>query len=182
MQLLLLLFLHCIILCHTFNPSFKAILNPDGSATHASITRCALATVTSEYLKARFNIAITLPTITKGICPSSLLSQIENAFKLAKYIGGSTYSRWENMVDEIVDHNEYVDVLEQFDSSRHFDSESFVAGSDIIRSRLQLAINSLNANDYESSNERFGKLTHTLQGKIFRSLISLDIFYSFSAD
>lgn len=152
-------------LCAGFNPSFKNILNTDGSASHASITRCSLATVTSEYMRTRFGITFTLPNVVNGICPSSIFSQIQNAFGLSRYLGGSTYSRWENMVDEIVDDNEMVDVTEQFDASRHFDAESFIAGSEIIRTRIQSAIDALNAKDYETSNERFGKMTHTLQGR-----------------
>ena len=164
MLLRYLLVSQCILICSTFNPSFKAIFNSDGSATHAAITRCSVATVTLEYFNTRFASSLTQPQITNGICPSSLFSQIQNAFNQANYVGGSTYSRWENMIDEVVDNNELVDVLEQFTASRHFDSESFVDGSAIIRARLQSAANALLANDFEASNEHVGRVTHTLQG------------------
>ena len=165
MHLLSLMFFECLIVCSAFNPSFKAILNPDGSATHETITRCSLAKVTSEYFKSRFRINITVPAITRGICPSSLFSRIQSAFSLTKYVGGSTYSRWEDMIDEIVDHNERVDVLEALDESRHFDSESFIDSSDVIQTRLQSASNAAKTGDYETSNEHFGRLLHTLQGR-----------------
>ena len=69
------------------------------------------------------------------------------------------------MIDEIVDHNERVDVLEQFTDSRHFDSESFIDGSAIIRTRLKSAVDALADKDFETSNEHFGRLTHTVQGR-----------------
>ena len=47
---------HYFVACFAFDPSFVAILHPDGSATHKSITRCSLAKVTSEYFYTRFKI------------------------------------------------------------------------------------------------------------------------------
>ena len=151
---------HYFIACFAFDPSFVAILDPDGSATHKSITRCSLAKVTSEYFYTRFKINITASSITRGICPSTFFSRIRNAFSSSAYTGGSSYSRWENMIDEIVDHNERVDVLEQFTDSRHFDSESFIDGSAIIRTRLKSAVDALADKDFETSNEHF-RSTHT---------------------
>ena len=164
MFLRLLLVCHYVFVCYTFNPSYKAIFSRDGSATHASITRCSLATVTAEYFQTRFSITVTKPNIINGTCPPSFFLQIRKAFSLTSYLGRSTYSQWENMIDEIVDHNELVDVLEAFDESRHFDSESFLDGSNIIKIRLQSAITAVNANDFEASNDHFGRLSHTLQG------------------
>ena len=156
-----------------FNPSFVALVKPVKGATHEEITRCGLATVTSEYFQSRFGITIDVPTITNGTCPPSLFSQIQSAFSKSKYQGGSTYSRWSNTVDDIVDSNELVDLLEQTDASRHFDSESFVAGSSIIRTRYQSSVTALYAFDYDKANDYFGQMTHTLQGTPQRVEVSI---------
>ena len=147
-----------------FNPSFASLAKPVKGATHEEITRCGLATVTSEYFKSRFGIEIAVPTISNGTCPPLLFSHIQSAFSTSKYQGGSTYSRWLNTINDIVDSNELVDLLEQTDASRHFDSESFVAGSAIIRTRYQSSVTALHAFDYDKANEYFGRMTHTLQG------------------
>lgn len=148
-----------------FNPSFSSLVKPLNGATHEAITRCGLATVTSEYFQSRYGIKIAVPTISNGTCSPSLFSDIQSAFSQSKYKGGSTYSRWSNTVDEIVNSNELVDLLEQTDASRHFDSESFVAGSSIILTRYQSSVTALYASDYDEANQQFGRMTHTLQGK-----------------
>ena len=163
----------CIGAGEAFYPSFSSLVKPVNGATHEAITRCGLATVTCEYFLTRFRINITVPTISDGICPPSLFSQIQSAFSQSQYTGGSNYSRWSNVVDNIVASNELVDVLEQTDASRHFDSESFVPGSGIIHTRYQLAVTALNAFDYDKANDYFGQMTHTLQGTSLSSRFRL---------
>lgn len=156
----------CIIHVNAFNPITIPLLGSSSDATHESITRCAFATVTSEYIKTRYQISITIPTITNGICPSSFFSQIKQIFKQIQQQGANKYSDWEDTIDYIVDRNSLVDVLEQTDESRHFDSESFIAASQIILDRYRLAVKALNKSNYENSNEYFGKMCHTLQGRL----------------
>ncbi|CAF1125942.1 unnamed protein product [Adineta steineri] len=144
-----------------FNPISLSSDSP--SATHESITRCAFATITSEYIQTQFQINITIPTITNGTCPSSFFIQLKSIFPQIQKQGGNSYSTWINTIDYIIGFNALVDVVEQTDESRHFDSESFIAASQIILARYKTAIDSLNSSDYDNSNEYFGKVTHTLQ-------------------
>jgi hypothetical protein len=167
MGLLLFCLFNYILVINGFNPSYTTFLTHATGATHEAITRCAVATVSIEYMQSRFNLTAPLPTVTNGICPSSAFSQIQTFFSQMKNEGQSTYSKWRNTLDDIVDHNELVDLLEQTDESRHFDSESFIAASQIIRTRYQLALNAANAYDYDKANEYFGQMTHTLQGIYF---------------
>ena len=150
-----------------FKPSLFDLSASDSSATHESITRCSLATVTAEYFRTRFSIVIEPPRTTNGVCRSTIFSSIRNAFSQTRSQGGSTYSQWQNTVEEIINENELVDLFEQFDSSRHFDSESFIEGSNIVLRRFQSAVDSLKRFDYDRSNEYFGAMTHTLQGNDF---------------
>lgn len=163
----------CFIRINAFNPKIIPILSSSNDATHELITRCAFATVTSEYLQSYFNTPITVPTITNGICPSSFFSQLKQVFKQLQRLGANRYSDWEDSVDYIIDRNALVDVLEYSDTSRHFDSESFIPASQIILDRYRSAVNELNLGKYESSNDYFGKMLHTLQGPL---LISFSFF------
>ena len=156
----------CIATIDAFNPSYTTTLTSAKGATHEAITLCGLATVTREYIVSRFGINITMPTVNNGICPPSLFSQIQAAFPNITAPVGGRYSAWKNTIDEIVNHNELVDLFEQLDASRHFDSESFVPASDIVRQRYLLAVDALNAADYDQSNTYFGQMTHTLQGRL----------------
>lgn len=155
---------NCIIAITAFNPLSLPTSSSSISATHESITRCAFATVTSEYIQTRFGINIPTPIVTNGICPSSLFSSIKAAFLTIQTKGGNIYLLWEATLDYIVSRNALVDVTEQTDASRHFDSESFIPGSNIIVERLKLAVSALSILDFENANEYFGKMTHTLQG------------------
>jgi len=146
-RLVFFLFIY-IITINAFNPVSLPISSSPTSATHEAITRCAVATVTSEYIQTRFQITITVPTITNGICPSSFFSQIKTTFSQVNSKGGNTYIDWETTLDYIVARNAIVDVAEQTDTSRHFDSESFIAASNVILERYQLAIQALNSLDY----------------------------------
>ena len=154
-----------------FNPSYTTKLTSTKGATHEAITRCGLATVTREYIASRFGINITMPTVSNGTCPPSLFVQIQAAFAKITASGGSRYSAWKNTMDEIINHNELVDLFEQIDASRHFDSESFVPGSDIVRQRYLLAVDAAKASDYDQSNTYFGQMTHTLQDRL--SILSI---------
>ena len=163
MILFLMLIFGWMIPTNTFNPfSISIILS--NSATHESITRCAFATVTNEYIRTRFGIQIEATTVTNGICPSSFFSQLKTAFPQITNQGGKTYSDWKNTLDYIVARNVLVDAAEQTEASSHFDSESFISASATVLERYQSAVQSLNRYDYEESNEYFGKMTHTLQG------------------
>jgi hypothetical protein len=147
-----------------FSPSFKNPFSQSSDATHKLITRCSLATITSEYFRSRYAINIVQPNINNGICPSWIFTEIQNAFIRIGAGSQNRFSQWENMIDDIVTSNEFVDLFEQFDESRHFDSESFIAGSSIVLRRYQYAIDAVRINDYDESNEFFGQMTHTLQG------------------
>jgi len=174
MTLLVFFLFNYIIVINAFNP--LTISTSDSNiirATHEAITRCAVATVTSEYIQTRFGVTIPLPTITNGRCPSSLFSLIKTIFSQIKDLDRFAYYYWGITLDYIVARNAIVDVDEQTDPSRHFDSESFVVASQIILERYQLAIQALNLLDYENANEYFGKMTHTLQGIYWK------IFFSF---
>lgn len=164
MTLLVCFLFNYIIVINAFNPISLSTSDSSNSATHDSITRCAIATVTSEYFKTRFNINIAVPTINNGTCPSTFYSLIQNAFSTIANLGGNTYLNWLLSVDYIISRNVLVDVAEQFDESRHFDSESFIPASQIILDRYNLAVQALNKSDFENANENFGKMTHTLQG------------------
>jgi hypothetical protein len=164
MALFILFLLSYIITINAFNPLTISIVGSSTSATHEAITRCAVTTVTNEYIQTRFCIQITAPTVTDGICPSSFSSQLKTAFGQITDQVGKTYADWELTLDYIVARNAIVDVAEQTDESRHFDSESFIPASQIILERYKLAVNALNSYDYLNANEYFGKMTHTLQG------------------
>jgi len=164
MILFVLFLLSSTIIINAFNPLSIPGVSSSNSATHEAITRCAVATVTNEYIQTRFGIQITAPTVTDGICPSSFFSQLKTTFVQITNQVGQTYSDWELTLAYIVARNAIVDVAEQTDASRHFDSESFIPASKIILERYQLAVQALNSFDYENANEYFGKMTHTLQG------------------
>ena len=164
MTLFILFLLGYVTSVNAFNPLSISIFGSSSSATHESITRCAVATVTNEYIRTRFGIQITAPTVTNGICPSSFFSQLKNAFPRITSLGGKTYSDWKDTVDYFVRKNIQVDVTEQTEPSSHCDSESFIPASTTILSRYRLAIQALNKYNYEGANEYFGKMTHTLQG------------------
>jgi hypothetical protein len=164
MAMLFFFLFNYIIVINAFNPLSIETSNSSISATHEAITRCAVATVTTEYIETRFGIKISVPTITNGICPSSLFSLIKTTFSQINDKSISSYSDWDITLAYIVARNALVDVSEQLDASRHFDSESFIPASQIILERYQLAIKALNSLDYANANEYFGQMTHTLQG------------------
>lgn len=164
MFLFVLLLLVYAIPSNGFQPLPISTSGSSSSATHDSITRCAFAIVTNEYIRTRFAIKITPPKITKGICPSSFFTKLKSVFPNITSRGGKTYSDWRNTLIYIVGRNTQVDVTEQTDAESHFDSESFIAGSALILERYQSAVQALKEYDYEDANEYFGKMTHTLQG------------------
>lgn len=164
MAILVFFLFNYIIVTNAFSPLSIEKSSSSISATHEAITRCAIATVTSEYIETRFGIKISVPTITNGICPSSLFSLIKTIFSQIKNQTGNSYSDWATTIDYIVARNAIVDAIEQLLPSRHFDSESFIPSSQIILERYQSAINALNSLDYANANEYFGQMTHTLQG------------------
>ncbi len=161
---LVLLLFNIFVAINAFNPISLPTSSSNVSATHESITRCAVATITSEYIQTHYGINLTIPNITNGICPSSFFSQIKNAFSEIKKMGGNTCASWEITLDYIVARNAEVDLTEQTDTSRHFDSESFIPASQVILQRYGIATQALKSCDYENANEYFGKALHTLQG------------------
>lgn len=164
MKLLIVVFFNYFITINAFNPITIQTSGSSPGASHEDITRCAVATVTAEYIQSHFGVSISIPTITNGICPPSFFSQIKTTFSQITSKGANSYYFWDLTLSYMVARNAIVDVVEQTDTSRHFDSESFIAASQIILDRYQLAINALNALDYEDANEYFGKMMHTLQG------------------
>ena len=162
MALLIFFLFNYFIAINAFNP--VSVSGTSNGATHEDITRCAIATVTCEYLRTNFNVSITIPTITNGICPSSFYSSVETVLSQIESKTGSTKFNWKLTVDYIIARNAIVDANEQTVSSSHFDSESFIEASQKILTRYQSAVTALNALDYENANEVFGKMMHTLQG------------------
>ena len=84
MTLLIFFLFNYFIAINAFNPVSLPISGSSNSATHEAITRCAVATVTSEYIQTHFEYYNTVPTITNGICPSSFFSQIKTTFSQIK--------------------------------------------------------------------------------------------------
>jgi hypothetical protein len=181
MTLLVFFLINYFIAINAFDPVSLPTSSSPNSATHEAITRCAVATVTIEYIQQHFGINTPIPTITNGICPSSFFTQVQTVFSQIASQGGSTYFNWKVTLDYIVARNAIVDVNEQTNAPSHFDSESFIAGSQLILQRYQSAVSALNSLDYENANEFFGKMSHTLQGiyhktYFFRLLYMYELF------
>lgn len=179
MTLFILFLLNYFIAINAFNPLSVSLFGPSTSATHETITRCAVATITSEYIQTRFGISITAPTVTNGTCPSSFLSQLKTIFSQIKNQTKKTYTDWESTLDYIIASNVMVDVTEETDVSSHFHSESFIPASQLILERYQSTVKALNSSHYEIANEYFGKMTHTLQGICKQFLLSYLYLYMY---
>lgn len=173
MSLFLVLIFIWAIPTNAFNPLSISVFGSSNSATHESITRCAFAIVTNEYIRTQFGIKIQAPTITNGNCPSAFFTQLKAAFPKITSKTTKTYADWKKTIDYIVGQNAAVDVAEQHQASSHFDSESFILGSSVIFNRYQSAVKALNTYAYDKSNDYFGKMTHTLQGNAKRPFSSL---------
>jgi hypothetical protein len=90
MTLLVFFLINYFIAKNAFDPVSLPTSSSPNSATHEAITRCAVATVTTEYIQQRFGINTPIPTITNGICPSSFFTQVETVFSQTASQGGNT--------------------------------------------------------------------------------------------
>ena len=94
MDLFFIFLLGNIITINAFNPLDVPGVGTSDSATHEAITRCAVATVTGEYINTTFGISVAAPTVTNGICPSSFYDQLKAAFGQVANKGGKSYTDW----------------------------------------------------------------------------------------
>lgn len=139
----------------------------DKDTTHYGITVCALCRVTIDYLKTTYKVNLTHLDSKfneqTGQCDESLVKDIVNNLRAAQ-IQNLNVWEYSQTIKTIASSNTKTDLKEVFKEESHFDSESFVGGSNLIIRRYRTALNSiLNEDNYDQARKNFGAMLHTLQ-------------------
>ena len=173
----LLLFLSLVSYSCAFDAGLLKLLSPndaEGDTTHYSITVCALCRATIDYLKSTCQLDTayleTRFNQSNGQCAENIVSDIAYVLKTSTQCNVNPW-QFSTTVKSIASTNTKIDLKETFSEQSHFDSESFIQGSQLLLTRYQATLNSiLQDNNYYQARKTFGQLLHTLQVSVCPSL------------
>jgi hypothetical protein len=138
----------------------------DRDTTHYSITVCAFCRVTIDYLKSAYKIDTTYFerkfNETNGQCQGNIINDIVNGLTNFQSSGVNPW-QFSQTVKTIASTNTITDLKEAFTEESHFDSETFLKGSQLVMTRYQATLDSIAADNYDQARKTFGQMLHTLQ-------------------
>ena len=150
--------------CLTFDAGFRELASSRSSnkdRTHYSMTICALCRVTIDYLKTYYKINTDYLESrfdeTNAECQFDIINLLQSSSKYT----ANPYE-FSHTIDRIASANTKTDLKEMLEDDTHFDSESFIEGSQLILKRYQATIQQQRDN-FDQARKTFGEMLHTLQ-------------------